>query len=138
MVEGATEQPRERGTSRWRTDYEKLGYVPVAGADTLEYASADFSIAQLARRLGDDEVHRTFMKRAQNWQNLLNARSGHLQPRGADGAFAVAYDPAGSAGWVEGNGAQYDWMVPHNLSGLITAFGGDRRSSPVWTLSSRS
>jgi putative alpha-1,2-mannosidase len=66
------------------------------------------------------------MKRAQNWQNLYNPGSGHLQPRGADGTFAAPYDPADSAGWVEGNGAQYDWMVPHNLGGLITAFGGSK------------
>ncbi|WP_394617318.1 GH92 family glycosyl hydrolase [Lentzea sp. JNUCC 0626] len=126
MVKGAT-QPTSGYVERPGNEaYQRLGYVPGAGADTLEYASADFSIAQLAKRIGDGETHRAFMKRAQSWQNLYNPRSGHLQPRGADGGFAAAYDPADTAGWVEGNGAQYDWMVPHNLDGLIAAFGGNR------------
>ncbi|HEY0807109.1 MAG TPA: GH92 family glycosyl hydrolase, partial [Pseudonocardiaceae bacterium] len=33
-------------------NYQTLGYVPGAAADTLEYTSADFAIAQLAQRLG--------------------------------------------------------------------------------------
>ncbi|WP_158880396.1 GH92 family glycosyl hydrolase [Amycolatopsis anabasis] len=126
MLRGAT-QPTQGYTERpGLEDYQKLGYVPGAGADTLEYTSADFAIAQLARRLGDSATHQTFMTRAQYWQNLYNPGTVHLQPRRADGAFAEPYDPASSSGWVEGNGAQYDWMVPYNVAGLITAFGGDR------------
>ena len=99
--------------------------MPGAGADTLEYTSADFSIAQFAKRLGDSATYTTFMKRAQNWQNLYNPGTGHLQPRNADGSFAGTYDPASSQGWVEGNGAQYEWMVPYDLGGVVTAFGGN-------------
>ncbi|MFD9890634.1 GH92 family glycosyl hydrolase [Amycolatopsis sp. NPDC059027] len=126
MIKGAT-QPTQGYTERpGLEDYQKLGYVPGAGADTLEYTSADFSIAQLARRLGDSATYQTFMKRAQNWQNLYNPGSGHLQPRGADGSFSGNYNPSSSQGWVEGNGAQYDWMVPYDLGGLVTAFGGNK------------
>ncbi|GAA1984064.1 GH92 family glycosyl hydrolase [Amycolatopsis minnesotensis] len=126
MLRGAT-QPTQGYTERpGLSDYMKLGHVPGAGADTLEYTSADFAIAQLARRLGDPATHQTFMKRAQNWQNLYNPATSHLQPRQASGAFSSPYDPASSAGWVEGNGAQYDWMVPYNVAGLTTAFGGDQ------------
>ncbi|WP_410642118.1 GH92 family glycosyl hydrolase [Amycolatopsis sp. lyj-346] len=125
MIKGAT-QPTQGYTERpGLEDYQTLGYVPGAGADTLEYTSADFAIAQFAKRLGDSATYTTFMKRAQNWQNLYNPGTGHLQPRNADGSFAGTYDPAGSQGWVEGNGAQYDWMVPYDLGGLVTAFGGN-------------
>jgi len=125
MIKGAT-QPTQGYTERpGNEDYQKLGYVPGEGADTLEYTSADFSIAQFAKRLGDGATYTTFMKRAQNWQNLYNPGTGHLQPRGADGSFAGTYNPASSTGWVEGNGAQYDWMVPYDLGGLVTAFGGN-------------
>jgi len=35
------------------------------------------------------------------------------------------FDPArDSCGYVEGNAAQYVWMVPHNLEGLFTLMGG--------------
>ncbi|GAA3542076.1 GH92 family glycosyl hydrolase [Amycolatopsis ultiminotia] len=125
MVKGAT-QPTTGYTERpGLADYQKLGYSPGAGADTLEYTSADFSIAQFAKRLGDNDTYTEFMKRAQYWQNLYNPGTGHLQPRNADGSFSGTYDPASSEGWVEGNGAQYDWMVPYNLGGLVTAFGGN-------------
>jgi predicted alpha-1,2-mannosidase len=105
-------------------DYEKLGYVPGAAADTLEYTSADFSIAQLARRLGDSSSYSTFMKRAQDWQNLYNPADGYLEPRQSDGSFPGNFDPSSSNGYVEGNGAQYNWMVPYDVAGLITAEGG--------------
>ncbi|SEC03510.1 alpha-1,2-mannosidase, putative [Amycolatopsis tolypomycina] len=125
MIKGAT-QPTQGYTERpGLDDYQKLGYVPGAGADTLEYTSADFSIAQFAKRLGDSATYTTFMKRAQYWQNLYNPGTGHLQPRNADGSFSGTYDPASSQGWVEGNGAQYEWMVPYDLGGVVTAFGGN-------------
>ncbi|WP_233573688.1 GH92 family glycosyl hydrolase [Amycolatopsis panacis] len=125
MVKGAT-QPTQGYVERpGLADYQKLGYVPGAGADTLEYTSADFAIAEFAKRLGDGATYSTFMKRAQNWQNLYNPGTGHLQPRNADGSFSGSYDPASSQGWVEGNGAQYDWMVPYDLGGLVSAFGGN-------------
>ncbi|WP_084743306.1 GH92 family glycosyl hydrolase [Amycolatopsis australiensis] len=125
MIKGAT-QPTQGYTERpGLQDYQTLGYVPGAGADTLEYTSADFAIAQFAKRLGDSGTYTTFMKRAQYWQNLYNPGTGHLQPRNADGSFSGTYNPASSQGWVEGNGAQYDWMVPYDLGGLVTAFGGN-------------
>ncbi|MTD52668.1 GH92 family glycosyl hydrolase [Amycolatopsis pithecellobii] len=127
MVRGATQPTTQGYTERpGLADYQTLGYVPGAGADTLEYTSADFSIAQLAQRLGDSSTYQSFMKRAQYWQNLYNPATGYLQPRQADGTFSTPYNPAGSSGWVEGNGAQYSWMVPYNAAGLVTAYGGNQ------------
>ena len=34
------------------------------------------------------------------------------------------FDPAAECGFIEGNGAQYVWMVPHDLEGLFTRMGG--------------
>lgn len=47
--------------------------------------------------------------------------------RGTDqGKWACQpFDPADMCGYVEGNGAQYLWMVPHDLPGLIALMGGD-------------
>ncbi|HKS49250.1 MAG TPA: GH92 family glycosyl hydrolase [Amycolatopsis sp.] len=127
MLKGATQTSSQGYVERpGLEDYLRLGYVPGAGADTLEYTSADFSIAQLARRLDDGATFQDFMKRAQNWRNLFNPATGYLQPRRADGSFGTPYDPASSSGWVEGNGAQYSWMVPYNVAGLFTAFGGNQ------------
>ena len=34
------------------------------------------------------------------------------------------FNPAAQCGYVEGNGAQYLWMVPHDLAGPIDLIGG--------------
>jgi predicted alpha-1,2-mannosidase len=128
MYKGAT-QPTDGSTGYVErpglAQYEQLGYVPGAAADTLEYTSADFAIAQFAQRLGDSATYNQFMQRAQDWQNLYNPATGYLQPRNADGSFNASYDPGSASGYVEGNGAQYSWMVPYDVAGLTAADGGD-------------
>jgi putative alpha-1,2-mannosidase len=128
MVKGAT-QPTTPATGYVErpglADYLKLGYVPGAAADTLEYTSADFAIAQLAQRLGDSATVDQFMPRAQNWQHLFNPATGYLEPRAADGSLPGTFSPGSSTGYVEGNGAQYSWMVPYNEGSLIAALGGN-------------
>jgi predicted alpha-1,2-mannosidase len=99
--------------------------VWASAATTLEYAIADFSIAQFAARaLGDRTVYRSFISRSANWRNLLNPRSGRIEPRFEDGAFVPHYDNLRGAGFAEGNSIQYTWMVPHDPAGLFAAVGG--------------
>ncbi|MEV0639473.1 GH92 family glycosyl hydrolase [Streptomyces sp. NPDC050619] len=129
MVKGATTvQPSSaRYVERdGLADYQKLGYLPGDPSTTLEYTTADFGIAQLAGRLGQTSTQSEFMGRAQNWQNLFNPAGDSIQPRNRDGSFLDSYDPADSSSYVEGNGAQYQWMVPYDLKGLFGAVGGDK------------
>ncbi|EWM11040.1 alpha-1,2-mannosidase [Kutzneria sp. 744] len=129
MVKGATriQQPGERALERpglW--DYETLGYHADNVSDMLEETTADFGIAQLAGRLGQGDVQRQFMARAQYWENVYNPDTGYLQTRDRTGQFATPFDPAAyqEFQYQEGNAAQYTWMVPYNVSGLVTAMGG--------------
>jgi predicted alpha-1,2-mannosidase len=138
MVQEAT-QPNN---IRPGLDYlEQLGYLPRDGsygccnfygpaATQLEYDSADFAIGALAQALGDQANAQKFIARAQDWQNLLNPADGYLEPRNTDGSFPGGYNPASQDGWVEGNGAQYNWMVPFNLRGLFDALGGNAQVLP--------
>ncbi|HXS47983.1 MAG TPA: GH92 family glycosyl hydrolase [Solirubrobacterales bacterium] len=127
-------------------EYRSLGYLPfdidvkrrnanslfgdpeavwASAATTLEYATADFSIAQFAARaLGDRATYRSFMARSGNWRNLLNPSSGQIEPRFEDGTFAPHYDNLRGAGFAEGNSIQYTWMVPQDPAGLFAAIGG--------------
>ncbi len=133
MVEGATMLGRNRKGYEERpglAEYLRLGYVPQQVSDTLEYTSADFAIAQLADRLGAASIRDAFLKRSRNWRNLFNPATGYLQPRRADGGFAKHFDPADPTGYVEGNGAQYTWMVPYDLRGLIDTLGDDAAVGP--------
>ncbi|MEV4616258.1 GH92 family glycosyl hydrolase [Kitasatospora sp. NPDC049258] len=112
--------------------YDSLGFVPTGSAGvwgpaatTLEYASADFAVAQLAARIGDSDTHQLLLRRSANWRSLLHEQTGYLQPRRADHSWP-AFSPGQREGYVEGNGAQYAWMVPFNHRGLFDAMGGDQ------------
>ncbi len=95
-----------------------------SAATTLEYATADFAIARFAAALGDGATCRTYLARAGGWASLFNPATGYLQPRHADGSFPAAFDPAAREGFVEGNAAQYLWMVPHDVGRLTALLGG--------------
>ena len=116
----------------------KLHYIPIGAhswgpaADTLEDVTADFAMAQLALRMGDESNHRHFLERAQYWKNIFNPRAtpqgGYIQNRNADGTWPK-FDPKSTEGFVEGSGAQYVWMVPFNAKGLFHMMGGDAQAN---------
>ncbi|MGW2718819.1 GH92 family glycosyl hydrolase [Streptomyces sp. NPDC001492] len=110
--------------------YDTLGYIPAgtkgvwgSAATTLEYAIADAALAHLAGRLGDTKTQAALTHAAGNWRNLFNPVSGYIQPRNADGSWP-SFSPTQHGEYVEGNAAQYTWLVPHDLPGLFTAMGG--------------
>lgn len=117
------------GLDRWLV----LHYLPVgapswgAASSTLEYAAADFGVAQLARQAGDRRNEAVFLDRAGWWRNLYNPHAtsteGFIQPRAADGSWP-SFDPASGSEFTEGSGAQYLWMVPHDPAGLFQILGG--------------
>ncbi|MGO9275892.1 MAG: GH92 family glycosyl hydrolase [Terriglobia bacterium] len=134
MVKGAT-QPgvRSKKCPQWvgLENYLKLGYL---GPDSfsgpsqeLEFSTAEFSIAQLAKALGDLGTYSAFMKRAQSWKNIFNAKTGYIEPRHNDGTFYPNLNPASDRYYVEGNAAQYSWMVPYNLRSLFDLMGGNEK-----------
>lgn len=130
MVNGATrvQQAGERALERpGLSDYLTLGYHPNNVSDMLEETTADFGVAQLAQRLGNQSVYHQFMTRAQYWENVYNPATGYLQTRMRDGQFLSPFDPAQyqEMRYQEGNAAQYTWMVPYNVRGLFDAMGGD-------------
>jgi predicted alpha-1,2-mannosidase len=149
MVKGATQvQGSELGEGYYQErpgldSYLADGYVtnegigdgsavPDGASLTLEYATDDSAIAEFAQATGAAGTYRTFLSRSQNWTNIFNVDSGFLQPRDASGAFPAG-DPVtdglssfGQSGFQEGNAAQYAWMVPQDLHGLVTAMGGDQ------------
>jgi predicted alpha-1,2-mannosidase len=150
MVKGATQAEPDPGflhvQRQGLAEYVDLGYVPHDGtersggistslfgtpfavwgsaATTLEYVTADFALARFAADLGDTATCERFKARTDNWRRLFHPATGYLQPRYADGAFLSPFSPASEEGWVEGNAAQYTWMVPHALGALAEAFGG--------------
>lgn len=98
-------------------------------SETLEQASADFALSQLAQRLNKPKDATNLLKRSGYWKNLFNpsatAEQGYIQSRNSDGGFKDKFDASSPHLFVEGSPAQYLWMVPFDGKGLNHLLGGD-------------
>lgn len=111
--------------------YNKLGYVPYnVGvnenvARTLEYAYADFTIAQMAEKLGKTDIAETFYKQSLNYKNVFDPSTNWMRGKNEDGSFQSPFNPLkwGDA-FTEGNSLHYTWSVFHDVEGLIDLMGG--------------
>ncbi|WP_044201019.1 GH92 family glycosyl hydrolase [Flammeovirga sp. OC4] len=123
-------------------NYIKYGYVPVEDeledklwgsvSTTLEYTVADWSIAQFAKELGDQEKYKEFYNRSMGYKKMFDKESNFLRPKHMDGKWHEPFDPAHGAnfehniGYVEGNAYQYNLMVQYDIPGLVKQFGGSK------------
>ncbi len=98
-------------------------------SETLEQASADFALSQLADNLGDDASAKQMLTRSGYWKNLFNpqatAQAGYVQGRNKDGSWKADFEPNSEHLFVEGSPAQYLWMVPFDGASLNQLVGGD-------------
>jgi predicted alpha-1,2-mannosidase len=117
-------------------DYMKLGYVPIdkepeAASKTVEYAFDDWTIAQMAKKMGRDDIAATFAKRASNWRNTFDAQTGWVRARLSDGKFREPFDPVSikyGSDYTEGNAWQYSWFMPQDEGALVRLLGGDAKT----------
>ena len=117
-------------------EYKKLGYVSTDSDDreggsgwsfsrSLEYAYDDFCIAEMAKKMGKNDIAEEFYKRSQNYKKLYNPATGFLQPRKADGSFLKDFNPDDYTKYIcESNAWHYLWNAPHDVDGLIELLGG--------------
>jgi predicted alpha-1,2-mannosidase len=155
MVRGASEPCRsangEYVERQGLAEYLTHGYVPLdidtqtqnansiygnpesvwgSAATSLEYYVDDFSIAQFAARsLHDHSAYTHFMKRSSWWRRLYEPASGMIEPRFASGSFPKPYSNLKGPGFVEGDSAQYTWMVLQDPAGLIRRMGGKAKAA---------
>ncbi|MBX7093601.1 MAG: GH92 family glycosyl hydrolase [Flavobacteriales bacterium] len=91
---------------------------------TLEYAYDDWCIATMAKKLGKGKFEDLYMRRAQSWKNLYDAKSGFMRAR-KNGAWIVPFDPSEVNNYyTEANSWQYSFFVPQDISGMIKFSGG--------------
>ena len=120
--------------------YLQYGYIPLEDSvpdafhvreqvsRTLEYAYDDFVLAQVAKRLGKTEDYETLMRRAQNYRNVIDPRTGYAQGRHADGTFLNENNAFEFAKFItEGAPCHYTWYVPHDPYGLMECMGGQEQ-----------
>ncbi len=111
--------------------YIDLGYVPAdkngtGASTTLEYAYDDWCIAQLAKKLGRNDIYNEFIKRSQNYKNVFDASVGFMHAKKTDGNFTPKFDPltTNGQGFIEGNAWNYSLFVPHDPATLISMMSG--------------
>ena len=109
-----------------------LEYIPAdkeneSVAKGLEYAIADWGVAQVVRKLGKTEDYEYFSKRALAYQNYWDKDTHFFRGKNRDGSWVTPFNPVHSThrndAYCEGNGWQYTWLVPHDVEGLISLFG---------------
>lgn len=110
------------------------GYLPADKVNwsvsrALEYCIDDDAVARLAEFCGDTLTAERYASRARNYRHYFDPETGYMRGRLSDGTFREPFHPSWSmhmeADYVEGNAWQYTWLVPHDVHGLISLFGGE-------------
>ena len=134
--------PNPTGARRGRPynkQYLALGYVPEADipnpvtetvstagtTKTLEFAYSDYSIALLAKALGDSATYATMMQRSQNYKNVFDPETELMRGRLADGSWVTPFDPGYpyyEFMYREANAWQASFFVPQDTKGLIDLY----------------
>jgi predicted alpha-1,2-mannosidase len=118
----------ERG-QRWMRQF---GYIPFdktneAVAKTMEYAIADWSVAQVAKSMGKEEDYQYFKTLSESYRNYFDPQTGFMRGKDSIGDFREPFDPFhsvhGGTDYTEGTAWQYIWLVPHDVEGLVGLFG---------------
>lgn len=132
---------KEGGTRPHLREYIEKGYISEpdiqnphvetkakAGVSkTLEYAYDDYSLAQLAKTLGDGQNHSTLMNRSKNYRNVFDTVTNFMRGRLENGDWIKNFNPQYpyyEYMYREANAWQVSFFAPHDMQGLIALYGG--------------
>lgn len=130
----ATQMADGRGLRQLR----EYGYIPFDRDTTnetvakgLEYALADWSVAQVAKQLGNTDQYSYFFNRSRSYTHYFDKRVDFMRGVDSKGQFRTSFNPFHSVhrfdDFTEGNAWQYTWLVPHDVHGLVGLFGSEKR-----------
>ncbi|WP_271405540.1 GH92 family glycosyl hydrolase [Tenacibaculum soleae] len=117
-------------------DYIDYKYVPEdkshsSVSKTLEYAYNDWCIAQIAKKVGNTDIEKEYLTRAEYYKNVYDPTIGFMRPKLSDGTFRKNFDPMDThgQGFIEGNAWNYGLYVPQNIDKMIEMMGGKEKFS---------
>jgi predicted alpha-1,2-mannosidase len=134
---------KEGGTRPHIQEYIEKGYIAEIDVDaphvetkgkagvakTLEYAYDDYSLAQLAKALGDNERYEVLMERSRNYRNVFDTTTRFMRGRLDDGHWITPFNaqyPYYEYMYREANAWQVSFYVKHDMPGLIDLYGGPK------------
>lgn len=112
--------------------YRSHGYVPAqheseSVSKTLEYAYDDWCAGVLAQEMGLKDSARVHFERAQNYKNIFDPASSFFRAKN-NATWHRPFDPTEvNFHYTEANAWHYRFAVPHDVQGMIAAFGGKIR-----------
>lgn len=115
---------------------KEYGYIPYDKegeglSKCMEYAVADWSLAQVADKLGKTQDHDYFLKRSKSYKHYFDPKTEFVRGLSSEGVFGKNFDPFVSVhrnnDYTEGNAWQYTWLVPHDIKGLVELFGNTEK-----------
>ena len=131
----------EGGTRPFIEEYIRKGYISEpdianphvetkarAGVSkTLEYAYDDYSVAQIAKKLGDTANYRVLMARSKNYKNVFDPGTRFMRGRLENGDWVKNFNPQYpyyEYMYREANAWQVSFFAPHDMPGLVALYGG--------------
>lgn len=96
---------------------------------TLEYSYDDYSLAQMAGKLGDTANYRILMARSKNYKNMFDPSSRFMRGRLENGEWIQNFNPQYpyyEYMYREANAWQVSFFAPHDMKGLIELYGGEK------------
>ena len=97
----------------------------------MEYAIADGAAATVAKRFGTKNDYKYFYDRSQSYRRYFDRKSGFMRGVTSTGEFREPFNPFHAVhqhdDYTEGNAWQYTWLVSHDVHGLVSLFGSEKR-----------
>jgi predicted alpha-1,2-mannosidase len=96
---------------------------------TLEYSYDDYSVAQIAKKLGDTANYRILMARSKNYKNMFDPSTRFMRGRLENGDWIKNFNPQYpyyEYMYREANAWQVSFFAPHDMPGLIQLYGGPK------------
>jgi len=96
---------------------------------TLEYAYDDYSLAQIAKKLGDTANYNILMGRSKNYKNMFDPTTRFMRGRLDNGSWITPFNPQFpyyEYMYREANAWQVSFFAPHDMKGLIELYGGPK------------
>ncbi|MFN0206580.1 MAG: GH92 family glycosyl hydrolase [Planctomycetota bacterium] len=106
-----------------------LGYIPAdreneAVSKSLEYSYNSWNLGFIYK-LSTAQISDDFQRRAKSYIHNFDAKTGFFRAK-KNGNWVEPFDPREVNGfYTEANAWQYNFFVPHDISGLIQLHGGD-------------